>query len=161
VHQHTPRAGEIAIFNRSHYEDVLVVRVRELVPQSRWRQRYDHINAFEQPLVDEGTTVVKFFLHISKDEQRDRLQARVDEPTKRWKFRPGDLEERKRWDDYQQAYSEALSRTSTESAPWWIVPADRKWYRDLVVSTVLVDTLTSLDMTWPEPEDDIAGVVVE
>jgi PPK2 family polyphosphate:nucleotide phosphotransferase len=160
VHGHTPRSGEIVIFNRSHYEDVLVVRVHGLVPEGRWRRRYDHINAFEQLLADEGTTVLKFFLHISKDEQRERLQARLDEPTKRWKFRHGDLDERKRWNDYQEAYAEALGRTSTEAAPWWIVPADRKCYRDLVVSTVLVDTLESLDMTWPEPED-LTGVVVE
>jgi PPK2 family polyphosphate:nucleotide phosphotransferase len=159
VHPHVPGDGEIAIFNRSHYEDVLVVRVHELVPKARWRRRYGHINDFERLLTDEGTTVVKFFLHISEDEQRKRLQARVDDPHKRWKFREGDLGERARWNDYMVAYEDALSQTSTERAPWWVVPADRKWYRDLVVSTVLVQTLESLGLRWPEhPELD--GVTV-
>jgi PPK2 family polyphosphate:nucleotide phosphotransferase len=159
IHSQVPGDGEIAIFNRSHYEDVLVVRVHELVPKARWRRRYGHINDFERLLADEGTTVVKFFLHISRDEQRKRLQARVDDPHKRWKFREGDLGERARWDEYMAAYEDALSQTSTERAPWWVVPANRKWYRDLVVSTVLVQTLESLDLQWPEhPELD--GVTV-
>lgn len=159
VHPHVPGNGEIVIFNRSHYEDVLVVRVHELVAEPLWRRRYGHINDFERMLADEGTTIVKFFLHISKDEQRERLQARVDTPHKRWKFRAGDLEERERWDHYAQAYEEALTRTSTAWAPWWIVPADRKWYRDLVVSSVLLRTLEGLGMRWPEPPD-LEGVVV-
>ena len=159
VHREVPHDGQVTIFNRSHYEDVLVVRVHELVPEERWRRRYDHINAFERLLADEGTTILKFFLHISKDEQRERLQARLDDPHKRWKFRKGDLDERVRWDEYMRAYEETLSETSTEWAPWHVVPANRKWYRDLVVSSVIVDALEALDMKWPEPED-LTGVVV-
>ncbi len=161
VHPHVPGDGEIVIFNRSHYEDVLVVRVHELVPEHRWRRRYGHIVDFERLLTDEGTTIVKFFLHISKEEQRKRLQARLDQPHKRWKFSAGDLAERKRWDDYQAAYEEALTRTSTDHAPWYVVPADRKWYRNLVVSKVLVDILEGLGMRYPEPAEDLTGVVVE
>ena len=161
IHAHTPGTGEIAIFNRSHYEDVLVVRVHGLVPEERWSKRYGHINAFEKTLADEGTTIVKFFLNISKSEQAERLQARLDDPTKHWKFSLGDLDERKRWDDYRAAFEEMLSLTSTAEAPWYVVPADRKWYRNLVVATVLVETLEGLAMSYPEPEDDLTGVVIE
>ena len=161
IHANTPGSGEIVIFNRSHYEDVLVVRVHDLVPPERWSLRYDHIKAFEQMLTDEGTTIVKFFLHISKEEQAERLQARLDDPTKHWKFSLGDLEERKLWDSYRQAFEEMLARTSTADAPWYVVPADRKWYRNLVVASVLVETLEGLGMTYPEPEDDLDGVVIE
>jgi PPK2 family polyphosphate:nucleotide phosphotransferase len=161
VHPHVPGDGEIAIFNRSHYEDVLVVRVHSLVPEEIWRRRYEHIAAFEKLLSDEGTTIVKFFLHISREEQKERFQARLDEPHKRWKFSRGDLDERARWDDYQAAFEEALTRTSADHAPWYVVPADRKWYRNLVVSQVLVDTLEGLDMRYPEPEDDFADVVID
>ena len=161
VHREVPGDGEIAIFNRSHYEDVLVVRVRGLVPEERWRRRYDHITDFERLLTDEGTTVVKIFLHISEQEQAARLQARLDDPTKHWKFRLGDLEERKLWADYMAAYEEAMARTSTDAAPWYIVPSDRKWYRNLVVSQILIDTLTGLDLTWPKSGEDLEGVVVE
>jgi PPK2 family polyphosphate:nucleotide phosphotransferase len=161
VHPHAPGRGEIAVFNRSHYEDVLAVRVRELAPEERWRRRYDHITAFERMLTDEGSTVVKFYLHISREEQRSRLQARIDDPTKRWKFAAGDLEERRRWDRYLEAYEEAISRTSTEFAPWYVVPADRKWYRDLVVATVLVEILEGLGLQHPQPPEDIAGLEVE
>lgn len=161
VHEHTPGSGQITIFNRSHYEDVLVVRVHELVPEERWRKRYDHINAFEALLADEGTTILKFFLHISKEEQKERLQARLDEPHKQWKFARGDLAERRRWDAYAAAYEEALTRTSTERAPWYVVPADRKWYRNLVVSSVIVETLERLDMSYPPPEEDLEGIVIE
>jgi PPK2 family polyphosphate:nucleotide phosphotransferase len=159
VHPHVPRDGQLAIFNRSHYEDVLVVRVRDLVAEDRWRRRYRHINEFERMLADEGTTILKFFLHISKDEQKERLKARLDEPDKRWKFRLADLAERERWDDYMRAYEEAIRETSTAAAPWWVVPANRKWYRDLVVCSVLVHTLEGLDMQWPEP-DNLDGVVI-
>jgi PPK2 family polyphosphate:nucleotide phosphotransferase len=159
VHPHVPGDGEIVVFNRSHYEDVLVVRVHDLVPEERWRKRYDHIRDFEQMLADEGTTIVKFFLHISKDEQKERLQARLDEPDKNWKFDVGDLRERERWDDYQRAFAEAIEHTSTEAAPWYVVPADRKWYRNLVISQILVDTLEGLDLRHPEP-DDLDGVVI-
>lgn len=160
VHAQTPGAGEITIFNRSHYEDVLVVRVHELVPEARWERRYDHINAFERMLADEGTTIVKFFLHISKEEQKERLQSRLDEPHKHWKFSIGDLAERELWDEYQAAFRVALERTSTPHAPWYVVPADRKWFRNLLVSEIMVRTLEALDMSWPEPEDDIDGVVI-
>lgn len=161
VHPYTPGSGEIAIFNRSHYEDVLVVRMRNLVPESRWSRRYDQINAFEQTLADEGTTIIKFFLNISKDEQRERLQARLDDSEKRWKFAKGDLEERKLWEEYQSAYEAVLSKTSTDHAPWYVVPSDRKWYRNLVISQLLVNTLESLEMSWPEAEESLDGVVVE
>ena len=161
VHPHVPGNGEIVVFNRSHYEDVLVVRVHGLVPQSRWEKRYRHVVEFEKLLTDEGTTIVKFFLHISKEEQRLRLQARIDDPNKHWKFSMGDLDERKHWDDYQRAYEDALSETSTASAPWYIVPADRKWYRDLVVSSVLVEVMEKMDLRYPRPEEDLSGVVVE
>jgi PPK2 family polyphosphate:nucleotide phosphotransferase len=161
VHPHVPANGEMVIFNRSHYEDVLVVRVHGLAPEERWSRRYDHINAFERMLADEGTTILKFFLHISRDEQRARLQARLDDPTKHWKFSLGDLDERKRWNDYQRAFEAALAHTSTEWAPWYVVPADRKWYRDLVVASVLVDTLERLGLEYPPPEDDLTGVVVD
>ncbi len=160
VHRRTPAAGEIAIFNRSHYEDVLVVRVHDLVPEERWRRRYDHIVAWEQLLADEGTTILKFFLHISEDEQAERLRARLAEPTKRWKFEKGDLTERRHWDAYQRAYEEALSRTSTAEAPWYVVPADRKWFRNLVVSQVLVDTLEGLDLRYPEAAEGIEGLTI-
>ncbi|MEM9615068.1 MAG: polyphosphate kinase 2 family protein [Actinomycetota bacterium] len=160
VHPHVPGDGELVIFNRSHYEDVLVVRVMDIVPKSRWKKRYDHIRAFEQLLADEGTTIIKLFLHISKDEQRERLQARLDEPDKNWKFEEGDLVPRARWDDYQEAFTDALTETSTEDAPWYVIPADRKWYRNLVVSEILIQSLEGLDMTYPEAAPDIAEMVI-
>jgi len=161
VHQHTPGKGEIVIFNRSHYEDVLVVRVKNLAPDKVWRKRYDHINAFEKLLVDEGTTILKFYLHINLDEQKERFQARLDDPHKNWKFSLGDLKDRALWPDYMKAYEEMLSNTSTAYAPWYIVPANRKWYRNLVIGTVLVETLEGLKMRYPEPEDDLSDVVIE
>lgn len=161
VHKVTPGNGEMVIFNRSHYEDVLVVRVHNLVPPNVWKKRFDQINQFERLLVENGTTILKFYLHIDMEEQKERLQARLDEPDKRWKFSLGDLEERKLWPDYMQAYEDVLSKTSSEYAPWYIVPANRKWYRDLVISSVLVGTLESLKMEFPQPEDDLNGVVIE
>ena len=155
VHPHTPGNGEIVIFNRSHYEDVLVVRVHQLVPKAVWKKRYDHINAFEKLLADEGTTILKFFLNISKQEQAERFLARLDRPNKRWKFNPGDLAEREYWDDYTAAYEEMLSRTSTPWAPWYVIPSDRKWYRNLVVAEVIVEKLKSLDMQPPKEIPDI------
>ena len=149
------------MFNRSHYEDVLVVRVRELVDESVWRRRYEHIRNFEQLLTDEGTTIVKIYLHISKDEQRERLQARIDNPAKHWKFEMGDLEERKLWDDYQAAFGDMLTETSTENAPWYIVPANRKWYRNIVISQILVDTLEGLASYDFPPNPELEGLVVE
>jgi PPK2 family polyphosphate:nucleotide phosphotransferase len=157
VHHQVPGKGEVVVFNRSHYEDVLVVRVHSLVPKAVWRKRYDQIKAFEQMLVDEGTVILKFFLHISKDEQRARLQARIDNPNKRWKFQQGDIDERKLWKDYQLAYEDALSQTSTEAAPWYIVPANQKWYRNYVVGSIVADALESLDLKYPEV--DLSSVV--
>jgi PPK2 family polyphosphate:nucleotide phosphotransferase len=160
VHREVPRAGRTVIFNRSHYEDVLVARVSELVPRKRWRERYDHINAFEKMLSDEGATVVKFFLHISRAYQKRRLQRRLDNPKKHWKFDPGDLPVRRRWNDYMQAYEDALSRCSTPHAPWYVIPAERRWFRNLLVAQVLVETLESLDMKYPEPTFDPSQIVI-
>jgi PPK2 family polyphosphate:nucleotide phosphotransferase len=150
IHTRVPARGELTIFNRSHYEDVLVVRVHETVPAEVWQRRFTHINCFERTLTDEGTTVVKFFLHISKDEQKRRLDARLAEPDKRWKFSQQDLAERERWSDYTMAYEDMLSKTSTSYAPWYVVPADTKWFRNLVVSRVLVETLEGLHLHYPE-----------
>jgi PPK2 family polyphosphate:nucleotide phosphotransferase len=161
VHDNTPRNGNIAIFNRSHYEDVLVVRVHELVAEDVWRRRYRHIREWERMLADEGTAIVKFFLHISRDEQRDRLLERLENPAKHWKFEHGDLEERKLWDEYTAAYEEAISETSTDRAPWYVVPADRKWYRNLVISEVLIETLRGLDLAYPEPPEDLASIKID
>jgi PPK2 family polyphosphate:nucleotide phosphotransferase len=161
VHKQVPAKGELVIFNRSHYEDVLVVRVHKLVPPEVWKPRFDQINAFEQMLSETGTTMLKFYLHIDKEEQKQRLQARLDEPNKHWKFRLDDLKERKLWADYMEAYQDVLNKTSTEYAPWYIVPANHKWYRDLVISTILVDTLQGLNMKYPESEENLEGVVIE
>jgi PPK2 family polyphosphate:nucleotide phosphotransferase len=161
VHANVPQGGEIAVFDRSHYEDVLAVRVMGLVAEERWRKRYDHINAFEQLLADEGTTIVKVLLHISKEEQKQRLEARLEEPHKHWKFRLSDLDARKRWDEYQAAFEEAVERTATPHAPWHIVPADKKWYRNWAVATIVTGVLEGMDLTWPESEDDLSDVVVD
>lgn len=161
VHPTVPGNGEIVIFNRSHYEDVLVARVRGLVPPEVWKPRFDQINDFERLLTQTGTVVLKFFLYISKDEQKERLQARLDDPLKHWKFRKGDLEDRALWDDYIAAYEDALSRTSQDHAPWYVVPSDRKWYRNLVIATILVEALEKLDIQVPPAEEDLRGVVVE
>jgi len=149
VHKVVPPVRVIGVFNRSHYEDVLVARVHGLVPHDRLEARYDQINAFERHLAANDTVILKFFLHISKEEQKARLQARLDDPTKRWKFSPSDLAERKYWDDYQTAYQIALERCGTEWAPWFIVPADRKWYRNAVVARILRATLEALDLAYP------------
>lgn len=159
VHPQVPGDGELVIFNRSHYEDVLVVRVHGLVPEERWRRRYEQIAAFERLLAEEGTLVLKFFLNISKDEQRRRLQARLEDPEKRWKFSLGDLKERERWDAYMAAYEDAIRRCASEHAPWFVIPADRKWYRDLVICRILVAELEGLGMRYPAPPD-LAGVLV-
>jgi PPK2 family polyphosphate:nucleotide phosphotransferase len=155
VHKAVPRKGEIGIFNRSHYEDVLIVRVHGLVPRKVWSARYDQINDFERILVEGGTTIVKFFLAIDKDEQRKRFQARFDDPKKRWKFSMGDLEERKLWDDYQVAFDEALSKTSTDRAPWYVIPANRNWFRNLAVATILADTIGALKPAYPPVARDV------
>jgi PPK2 family polyphosphate:nucleotide phosphotransferase len=159
VHSQTPAAGEIVVFNRSHYEDVLVVRVHELVPKEQWKQRYEQINGFEKMLTENGVTILKFFLHISSDEQRKRLQDRLDDPTKRWKFQHGDIEERKLWGDYMKAYEHAIEKTSTDWAPWYVVPANRKWYRNWVVASAIVRTLEKLKMEYPQP--DLSKEVIE
>jgi len=156
-----PPKGEIGIFNRSHYEDVLIVRVHDLVPESVRRRRYERINMFEQLVAEGGTTLVKVFLHISRDEQRERLQARLDNPDKRWKLSRADVKERAFWDDYQAAYEEALTRCNTHDAPWYIVPADRKWYRNLIVSRLLRQTLERMDPQFPPAEPGIESLVIE
>jgi PPK2 family polyphosphate:nucleotide phosphotransferase len=160
VHKQVPGNGELVIFNRSHYEDVLVVRVHDIVPKKVWSKRYDQINDFERLLSENGTTIVKFFLHISKDEQKARLEERLANREKHWKFNLGDLEERKLWDDYQRAYEDAIRKTSTEWAPWHVIPANAKWYRNWVISKIIVDKLASLGMKTPEPQN-LEGVVVE
>nr|MBA3307061.1 polyphosphate kinase 2 family protein [Chloroflexota bacterium] len=132
-----------------------------LVPAEVWRRRYDQINAFEAQLIASGTTILKFFLWISPDEQRERLQARIDAPDKRWKFERGDIDERKHWDDYRRAYEAALSRCSTDPASWYVIPSDRKWFRNLAVAEILVDTMEKMDLTYPPADDDIASIVVE
>jgi PPK2 family polyphosphate:nucleotide phosphotransferase len=156
-----PRKGFIGIFNRSHYEDVLVVRVHNLVPKEEWEGRYERINLFEKMLRDGGVTVVKIFLHVSRGEQRRRLQARLDDPKKRWKFSRTDLRERRYWGDYQRAYEAALTRCNTRHAPWYIVPADHKWYRNLLVSRILRKTLERMDPQYPPAEEGLEGLVVE
>jgi PPK2 family polyphosphate:nucleotide phosphotransferase len=161
VHANTPARGRIGIFDRSHYEDVLVVRVRELVPEKVWRRRYDHIVNFEELLTDEGTDVVKFFLNISSEEQRERLQDRVDDPDEQWKFRLGDLDDRALWDDYMAAFQDALRKTSTDAAPWYAVPGDRKWVRNLVVAHALRRVLESIDPEYPPAEEDVDGLVID
>jgi PPK2 family polyphosphate:nucleotide phosphotransferase len=161
VHSHVPRDGELVIFDRSHYEDVLIVRVRGLVPAKRWKARYSHIRDFERLLAAEGTIIVKFFLHISSDEQRERLQARIDNLDKHWKFRLGDIDERKLWDAYQEAYEVAIQETAARHSPWYVVPANRKWYRNLVVCRTLVKTLEGLELDYPPSPDDLSGVVVD
>jgi len=158
VHRAVPPSGEVAIFNRSHYEDVLAARVRKLVPKNVWTRRYDHINGFEQLLTDSSVVVVKFFLHISKDEQRRRFEERLRDPTKQWKLSPSDFEDRKHWDDYVAAYEDVLTRCSTSDAPWLIVPADKKWFRNFAVSRILVETLEALDMRFPKPTVDVSRI---
>jgi PPK2 family polyphosphate:nucleotide phosphotransferase len=160
VHQHAPERGKLVVFNRSHYESVLVERVHGLVSKDTWKRRYDEINAFERLLAAEGTVVVKFFLHISKDEQRERLQERVDNPRKQWKFRPGDLDERKFWDQYQEAFDDMLTQCNTRHAPWHVVPADRKWYRDVVVARTLIEKLEALNLRYPAPAEGVVGTKV-
>jgi PPK2 family polyphosphate:nucleotide phosphotransferase len=158
VHQSVPPKGTIGIFNRSHYEDVLVVRVHELVPKAVWSKRYDQINDFERILSENGVTILKFFLHISREEQKERLLDRLNDPLKNWKFQVGDLEERKRWDDYTEAYEDALEKCSTEWAPWYVVPADRKKSRDLLVGEIVVDTLEQMDPQFPRVDPAVLKV---
>jgi PPK2 family polyphosphate:nucleotide phosphotransferase len=158
IWKEVPAKGDIGIFNRSHYEDVLVVRVRNLVPRAVWRRRYAQINDFEEHLTANGVAVVKFFLHISPEEQLERLKARLADPKKHWKFSPADVEERKRWSDYMRAYEDALERCSTGRAPWYVIPANRKWYRDLAVSHILIETLEEMNPRTPKPAFDPASI---
>ncbi len=159
-HYHAPERGKVAIFNRSHYEAVLVERVKDIVPPGTWSARYDQINRFEEMLVAEDVIVLKFLLHISKEEQRERLQERIDNPRKHWKFDPADLRERERWDDYMVAFEDALTYCNTPHAPWHVVPADRKWYRDIVVLRAIIARLEELDLRYPPGPDGIAGLKV-
>jgi PPK2 family polyphosphate:nucleotide phosphotransferase len=160
VHASCPERGRIGIFNRSHYEDVVAARIRSAMKTDRVKQRYRHINDFERLLADEGTTVVKIFLHLSKDEQRERLQARLDDPEKRWKFRVADLDDRARWDDFMDAYEQAIAATSTAHAPWYVVPADRKWLRNIVVARIVLDTLERMDPQLPADDPALSDVEI-
>jgi PPK2 family polyphosphate:nucleotide phosphotransferase len=158
VHKAAPRKGEFAVFNRSHYEDVLVVRVHNLVPKSIWSKHYGHINAFEKLLADHHVKIFKFFLHISKEEQRERFEKRLDDSTRQWKLSPADFNERRYWDAYLEAYEDALTRCSTAWAPWYVIPANKKWFRNLAVSQILVECLEELKMEFPPPSMDLAQV---
>jgi PPK2 family polyphosphate:nucleotide phosphotransferase len=160
IHANAPGRGRIGAFNRSHYEDVLVVRVNDLVPEEVWGRRYDQINAFEAHLAANGTRILKFYLHISKDEQRRRFEKRLAKPEKHWKWSSGDLDARAKWDSFMAAYSDALSRCSTDVAPWFIIPADRKWYRDLAVAEILAAAAREMDPQWPAPDEDLSAVVI-
>ena len=158
IHRAAPARGEVSVFNRSHYEDVLVVRVHQLAPRATWSRRYEIINEFEQHLHEHGTRVLKFFLHVSPEEQRERLLARLDDPRKRWKFSAGDLSERSLWKDYQRAYEDAIARCNTPNAPWHVIPADHKWYRDLAVSEIIAETLEDMDLRVPVVKLDVKGL---
>ena len=161
VHKKVPAHGNIGIFNRSHYEDVLVVRVHDLVPKREWQSRYQRINEFEKLITGSGVTILKFFLHISKEEQRERLQARLDNPNKRWKFSKADLQKRVLWDNYLAAYVDALTKCNTRHAPWHVVCADRKWHRNLVIGRIVCKTLEKMEPQFPPSEDDLAGITFE
>ena len=161
AHKVTPNKGMIGIWNRSHYEDVLIVRVHKLVPKKVWKARYEQINSFEKILCENGTTIMKFMLHISKDEQRKRLQARIDDPKKRWKFSPADLKERARWKDYQEAYEDAINRCATDCAPWYVVPANHKWARDVAIVDVVLRVLKKMKPRHPRIRFDPASVAID
>ena len=161
IHRNTPKRGTIGVFNRSHYEDAVTVAVKSLAPKKIWSKRVGHINDFERMLTDEGTTIVKFFLHISKDYQKVRLQRRLDRPDKHWKFNVADLDERARWEKYQDRYSEVMAQTSQDHAPWYVVPAERRWFRNLLVAKVLVDTLEKLNPQPPKADFDPKTIVIE
>lgn len=158
IESQEPKHGEIVVFNRSHYEDVLIVRVHNLVPKAVWSKRYQQINDFEQRLGDDGTHIIKFFLHISKEEQLRRFRKRLDDPERRWKISEADYAERKYWQAYEKAYEEALSRCSTPGAPWYVIPSDNKWVRDLAVSRIIVETMEGLGIRRPEPTVDLAEI---
>ncbi len=161
VHKAAPHLGNIGIFNRSHYEDVLIVRVHDLVPKEVWHKRYRQINDFEHMLTENGVTILKFFLHISKDEQKKRFEARIRDSSRNWKLSLPDFEERQHWDDYTEAYEEALERCSTKHAPWYIIPANKKWFRNYLVAELIVRTLNGMRLKYPPPTVDISKVVLE
>jgi len=161
IHRAVPAHGEIGIFNRSHYEDVLVVRVHQLVPKSVWSARYDQINAFEKLLTENGVTILKFFLHISKQEQKERLEARLEDSSRNWKISPADLKERERWGDYVKAYETVLSRCSTPAIPWFVIPSNKKWFRNLAVSQIIVETLERMNPKFPKATFDVSKLKVK
>ena len=161
VHSKVPTRGELVIFNRSHYEDIIAVRVKQIFPDEVWKRRQRHVIEFERMLAEEGTTIVKIFLHISKDEQKRRLESRLENPSKHWKINPDDLKDRARWDDFMTAYEEVIGKTSTEFAPWYVVPADRKWYRNLCVARIMLDTLKGLNMEFPPISWDPKTIKIE
>ena len=161
IHKAMPRRGNIGIFNRSHYEDVLVVRVHDLVPKEAWSARYDLINSFEKNLAEDGIVIPKFYLHISKEEQKSRFEARLTDPTRHWKISPSDFSERPFWNDYTEAFEEALTRCSTEWAPWFVIPANKKWFRNLAVASVVVEQLEAMNMQFPEPSIDVSTITID
>lgn len=161
VHKHVPGNGEIMVFNRSHYEDVLVVKVHEYAPLDLVEKRYEHIRNFEQLLADEGTTIIKIFLHISKEEQKRRFEDRLNEPNKNWKFKKEDLKERAFWNEYQEAFERMIERTSTQDAPWYVIPANNKKYRNEIISNLMIETLSSLGMEWPPAADGLDNIVID
>ena len=154
IHQHAPAKGKIGIFNRSHYEEVLVTRVEKLIPEDVWKARYEHLNNFEALLASTGSKVIKFYLHISKDEQKDRFQDRLDDPSKHWKFDEGDLEKRKKWDDYIEAFEDAINTCSTDESPWYVIPANKKWFRNVLISKVLIETIEAMNLSYPQTDLD-------
>jgi PPK2 family polyphosphate:nucleotide phosphotransferase len=158
AHRHAPGNGEVAIFNRSHYEDVLIVRVHKLVPRSVWAKRYDLINGFEKMLNENGTRILKFYLHISPQEQLDRFRGRLDDPARRWKISDSDYSERELWPKYTEAYEEAIARTSTKRAPWYVIPANHKWFRNLAISHIVADTMDEMGLKLPKPRVDISAI---
>ena len=161
IHHHAPADGQIGVFNRSHYEDVLVVRVKGFAPEKVWKKRYDHIANFEQMLADEGTTIIKIFLNVSRDKQKERFEERLQRPDKNWKFRVGDLDDRARWPDYIEAYTDALEKTSTDDAPWYVVPADRKWARNVCIARILRHHLEEINPQYPDPEPGLDEIVID
>lgn len=161
IHPHVPGNGQIVVFNRSHYEDIVAVRVKKLFGEKVWKQRYRHVVEFERMLAEEGTTIIKLFLHISKDEQKRRLESRLVNPAKHWKFNPDDLADRARWDEFMKVYEDLIEKTSTSFAPWHVIPADRKWYRNLCVAKLFIDTLRNLDLKFPEPDWDPGSIKID
>ena len=161
IHHHAPADGQIGVFNRSHYEDVLVVRVKGFAPEKVWKKRYDHIANFEQMLADEGTTIIKIFLNVSRNKQKERFKERLQRPDKNWKFRVGDLDDRARWPDYMEAYTDALEKTSTDDAPWYVVPADRKWARNVCIARILRHHLEEINPQYPDPEPGLDEIVID